>query len=101
MRLKSSRPLTKNNRGIHRKPGAPALPGAGAPKKYITLRVPVVSGKIPIAIDTTTLILAQRLMLRNWPGVATVEDLVGYALRKLAEEAASPQSSPTGDGDTP
>lgn len=30
-------------------------------------------------------LLAQRLMLYNWPGVQTIGDLLLYALRKLAE----------------
>jgi hypothetical protein len=31
----------KNNRGANRTKGAPALPGAGRPKKYATVRIPI------------------------------------------------------------
>lgn len=43
------------------------------------------SGYTLLAIDADALMLAQRLMLYPWPGVTTIGDLIGLALRRLAE----------------
>lgn len=59
--------------------------GAGRPPKSLTDRA-LFKGKIPVRIDPKTALLAQRLMLRDWPGVSNVEELIGYALHKLAEQ---------------
>ena len=40
---------------------------------------------IEIAPTPEDALLAQRLMLRDWPGVRTIGDLLLYALRTLAE----------------
>ena len=72
-------------RGTHRKPGAPGLPGAGPPRQYLTIRVRIDSGLIPVALPADAMLLAQQLMLRDWPGVTTIEDLISYALRRLAD----------------
>lgn len=59
----------------------------------------VISGKVRVRIDPAkemvipvdqeTRLLAQQLMLREWDGVRTVEELFAYALRRLAEKEAS------------
>lgn len=41
--------------------------------------------RVAVYIDPESAALAQRLLLRAWPGVATVGDLLGYAVRALAE----------------
>lgn len=69
-----------SKRGSNRRKGAPALPGAGRKPKALEDR-----REIRIAITPEIALLAQRLMLRPWPGVRTVEDLFAYALRRLAE----------------
>jgi hypothetical protein len=58
----------------------------GAPPKYVTVRVPIADGKIPVVLmlSPDDALLAQRLMLRDWPGVTRVEELFAYALRRLA-----------------
>lgn len=55
----------------------------------------VISGKVRVRIDPEkemiipvdqeTRLLAQRLMLNDYPGVETVEQLFAYAVRKLAD----------------
>lgn len=40
-----------------------------------------------IPVDAETRALAQRLMLREWPGVEQVEQLFAYAVRRLADDA--------------
>ena len=55
------------------------------PDKYgrVTVRIdPVREMVIPVDIEVR--VLAQRLMLRAWPGVSSVEQLFAYAVRKLA-----------------
>lgn len=76
------------------KRGGP-IPGSGRRALPLSARKPDPDGKIRIridparemviAIDPDTRALAQRLMLRDWPGVRTVEELSAYALRRLAE----------------
>ena len=58
----------------------------GPPPKYQALRVPIASGRSPIAVDNDALALLPGLLL-HFPNVGTVEDLVAYALRTLAETA--------------
>lgn len=48
-------------------------------------KIPVEAGRAPVLLNADTLVLAQRLMLHEWPGVQTIEDLIAYAVRKLAE----------------
>lgn len=38
----------KNNRGSNRQPGAPALPGAGRPKQFATVRLPIADARAVI-----------------------------------------------------
>jgi len=40
----------KTQRGQHRKAGAPALPGAGRPKSFATVRIPIDAA--PATLDT-------------------------------------------------
>lgn len=82
------------------KRGGPRIAGPGKrigrPRKAIEEKVPDDRGLITIRIDPArqavidadlkTQTLAQRLMLYNWPGVNTVQQLYAYALRKLAEQ---------------
>ena len=68
-----------------RRPGTTYAPGAGRPARYLALRVRIDSGQIPVAIPADAALLAQQLMLRDWPGVTTIEELICYALRRLAD----------------
>lgn len=70
-------------RGAHRKAGAPGLPGAGSPRKYQTLRVPIASGRSPIAVDNTALAQLPALLLLH-PEAGTVEGVIALAVRRLA-----------------
>lgn len=73
----------KGNGGDMREAAAKNGKRVGRPPTH--WHIPVQEGKAPVVLDADTLVLAQRLMLYDWPGVATVEDLFGYAIRKLAE----------------
>lgn len=64
----------KGNGGDMRAKAALNGKKVGRPKTHIAVRLPI-----------ETAAQAQRLMLYHWPGVATVEDLIAYAVRKLAE----------------
>lgn len=70
---------------MSRRGGRRSNPG-GRPPKPLDKRA-AWRGKVAIRIDLETAALAQRLMLQEWPGVATVEDLVAYALRRLENHA--------------
>jgi hypothetical protein len=61
-----------------------ARKGAGRPPKALTDRT-AWKGRVAVRITPETAALAQRLMLYEWPGVANVNDLFEYALRRLAE----------------
>ena len=69
-------------RGAHRKVGAAGLPGAGPKPKYTVLKVPIASGKIPIAISVESAARLQQLMLRPVAGVETPEQMVEYLILK-------------------
>lgn len=56
----------------------------GAPQKYITLRIPLASGRVPIAIDNDAAALAAGLLL-HFPECGSVEGLISEAVRRLAE----------------
>jgi hypothetical protein len=76
------------------KRGGLRRPSGGRPPKPLTA-LAAVSGKVRVRIDPAqemiipvdveTRALAQRLMLRQWPGVERVEQLYAYAIRRLAE----------------
>lgn len=76
------------------KRGGP-IPGSGRRALPLSARKADPDGKVRIRIDPAREMvisispedraLAQRLMLRDWPGVRTVEELPAYALRRLAE----------------
>ena len=72
-----------------RKPGTVYARGAGRKPLPLGRLKPNArrGGKITVEIAPTPAdaLLAQRLMLRDWPGVRTIGDLLLYALRTLAE----------------
>ncbi len=71
------------------------VPGSGRRALPLSARKADSDGKIRVRIDPEKewvipispedRALAQRLMLRDWPGVSRVEELPAYALQKLAE----------------
>lgn len=81
------------------KRGGPRTPGPGKrngrPRRAIADKTPDARGLVTVRIDPAremiipvdleTRALAQRLMLRDWPGVGGVEELYAFAVRKLAE----------------
>ena len=56
----------------------------GPPPKYQALRVPIASGRSPIAVDNDALALLPGLLLR-FPHVGTVEGVLALAIQRLAE----------------
>lgn len=85
--------MLKSNRGGPRTPGPGKRIGA-VPKPIAELKP--VYGKVRVRIDPATQmvipvdaetrLIAQQLMLREWPGVTSVEQLFAYAVRRLAED---------------
>lgn len=72
---------TKTNR----RRGRPPKPLADKPRIFGKVRVMLDPEKeMIIPVDAETRVLAQRLMLREWPGVETVEQLFAYAVQVLA-----------------
>jgi len=73
-------------RGDNRPKGTPALPGAGRRPLALDQRKPNRRGNIAIEVAPETALLAQNLMLCNWPDVRTIADLIDYALRRLKDQ---------------
>ncbi len=69
---------TKRRGGWHNPASAANGRRGGRPRKPPTVQ---------IAVDLDTAAPAQRLMLRQWPGVENIEQLIAYALRRLDETA--------------
>ncbi len=67
---------TKPRGGWHNPASAANGKRGGRPRKPPTVQV---------NIDLDTAALAQRLILRQWPGIENIEQLIAYALRRLAE----------------
>jgi hypothetical protein len=72
--------------------GRRANPG-GRPPKPLDERV-AFKGKIANRVSPETALLAQQLMLREWPGVGSIEQLIEYALRRLKETTMDYQIKP-------
>lgn len=74
----------KTKRGQNRKPGAPALPGAGRPRLALDARQPRKDGRLAFWIDLEHAAKLQRLMLRDVPGVSTPEQMIEYLIDSAA-----------------
>lgn len=59
-------------------------PGAGRPKVYNEIRIPIDSGCTLLAVDNDALALLPALLL-HFPHAGTVEGVVALAVRRLAE----------------
>lgn len=81
------------------KRGGPRIAGPGKrngrPRKTLAEKRPDARGLVTVRIDPARemvirasvedRLLAQRLMLYDWPGVATIDELFAYALHRLAQ----------------
>ena len=73
----------KGNGGRRNEAAARNGKRVGRPPKF--MRVPALPDAVWVAIPADAMLLAQQLMLREWPGVTTIEELIGLALRQLAD----------------
>ena len=72
----------KGNGGRRNEAAARNGKRVGRPPKF--MRVPVLPDAVWVALPADAVLLAQQLMLRDWPDVTTIEELIPYALRQLA-----------------
>jgi len=77
--------MMKTKRGSNRKPGAPALPGAGRPKVFATVRLPIAGA--PALLDA--LIEIHNIMPREHPAERGMAFLIAGLQAELAERGLS------------